>query len=54
MVGPDRLFVSESGVETAQDVARLAAAEVDAVLVGETLMRAANKRAALDELRSEL
>jgi indole-3-glycerol phosphate synthase len=54
MVGPDRLFVSESGVETAQDVARLAAAEVDAVLVGETLMRATNKRAALDELRSEL
>ena len=54
MVGPDRLFVSESGVETAQDVARLAAAKVDAVLVGETLMRATNKRAALDELRSEL
>jgi indole-3-glycerol phosphate synthase len=54
MVGPDRLFVSESGVETAQDVARLAEAGVDAVLVGETLMRAANKRAALDELRSEL
>lgn len=54
LVGPDRLFVSESGVETAHDVARLAAAGVDAVLVGETLMRAPDKRAMLAELRSEL
>lgn len=54
LVGPDRVFVSESGVETAHDVARLAHAGVDAVLIGETLMRAANKREALDELRSEL
>ena len=54
MVGPDRLFVSESGVETPQDVARLAGAGVDAVLIGETLMRANDKRAKLEELRSEL
>jgi indole-3-glycerol phosphate synthase len=54
LVGPDRVFVSESGVETARDVARLSAAGVDAVLIGETLMRAADKRAMLDELRSEL
>lgn len=54
LVGPDRVFVSESGVQTAQDVARLAAAGVDAVLIGETLMRAENKRAELDELRSQL
>ena len=52
LVGPDRIFVSESGVETAQDVARLAAAGVDAVLIGETLMRAADKRSSLNELRS--
>ncbi|MGN0056383.1 MAG: indole-3-glycerol phosphate synthase TrpC [Atopobiaceae bacterium] len=51
LVGPDRLFVSESGVRTAEDVRRLADAGVDAVLVGETLMRAPNKRTALDELR---
>ena len=51
MVGPERVFVSESGVETRDDVARLEAAGVDAVLIGETLMRAADKRAMLDELR---
>ena len=51
LVGPDRLFVSESGVRTREDVARLEAAGVDAVLIGETLMRTADKRAALDELR---
>ena len=54
LVGPDRLFVSESGVETAHDVARLANAGIDAVLIGETLIRAADKRAALDALRAEL
>ncbi len=54
MVGPDRLFVSESGVRTADDVARLAEAGVDAVLIGETLMRADDKRSALDELRGGL
>ena len=51
MVGPERVFVSESGVETREDVARLEAAGVDAVLIGETLMRADDKRAMLDDLR---
>jgi indole-3-glycerol phosphate synthase len=51
LVGPDRVFVSESGVETRADVARLEEAGIDAVLVGETLVRAGNRRAALDELR---
>ena len=50
-VGPDRLFVSESGVATREDVARLEAANVDAVLIGEVLMRARDKRAMLDDLR---
>lgn len=54
LVGPDRLFVSESGVTSAEDVRRLADAGVDAVLVGETLMRAPSKQTALDELRSLL
>jgi indole-3-glycerol phosphate synthase len=49
-VGPERIFVSESGVETAEDVALLNQAQVDAVLVGETLMRAPNKQTALNEL----
>lgn len=54
MVGSDRLFVSESGVQTPGDVARLHQAGVDAVLIGETLMRAEDKRAMLDELRGGL
>ena len=51
LVGPDRLFVSESGVKTREDVARLEDAGIDAVLIGETLMRAPNKQRALDQLR---
>ena len=45
------LFVSESGVRTAVDVAALREIGADAVLVGETMMRAKDKRAMLAELR---
>lgn len=45
------LFVSESGVRDARDVAQLRALGADGVLVGEALMRAADKKAALTELR---
>lgn len=38
-VPPDRVLVAESGIRDAADVERLGAAGVDAVLVGETLMR---------------
>ncbi len=51
MVPEDVIFVSESGVRTAEDVAKLRAAGVDAVLIGETLMRAEDKKAKLAELR---
>ena len=44
-------LVSESGVRTRADVERLQAAGVRAVLVGETLMRAADVGAKLRELR---
>ena len=44
------LVVSESGIETRQDVERLEAAGVDAVLVGGTLMRAADIGAKVREL----
>ena len=47
MVPPDILFVSESGIRTAEDIAVLRENGVDAALVGETLMRAADKKAAL-------
>ena len=45
------LYVAESGVSTAADVAALREAGVDAVLIGEALMRAPDKRAKLAELR---
>lgn len=45
------IFVSESGVKSAEDVALLRAVGADAVLVGETLMRADDKKAKLAELR---
>jgi indole-3-glycerol phosphate synthase len=49
-VPADRCLVSESGIRTRQDVLRLQAAGVRAVLVGETLMRAPDIGTKLDEL----
>ena len=54
LIPSDSLFVSESGVRTAADVQLLREAGADAVLVGETLMRAADKRQKLNELRGNL
>ena len=51
MVPEDVLFVSESGVKNAEDVAALRAAGADAVLIGETLMKAPDKKQKLRELR---
>lgn len=50
----DVLFVSESGVRSAGDVAELREIGADAVLIGETLMRSADKKAKLAELRGSL
>ena len=46
-------FVSESGVRDAADVQAAREMGADAVLVGEALMRAADKKAKLAELRGE-
>lgn len=54
LIPDDVLYVSESGVKTAEDVAQLRTMGADAVLIGETLMRAADKTAKLAELRSRL
>lgn len=51
MVPSEVLFVAESGVTSGQDVAALAEIGVDAVLVGESLMRAPDKKAKLRELK---
>lgn len=54
LIPNDVVFVSESGVSSAEDIALLKDAGVDAVLIGEALMRAADKKAKLNELRGVL
>ena len=44
------LFVAECGIKTAEDVKALKEANVNGVLIGETLMRSTDKRACLKEL----
>ena len=54
LIPSEILFVSESGVKTAEDIAKIRSIGADAVLIGETLMRASDKRAKLKELRGML
>lgn len=49
----DVLYVSESGIRTAEDVDVLRRCGTDAVLIGETLMRSGDRKAALDALRGQ-
>lgn len=53
LVPSDVIFVSESGVKTADDIAKLREIGADAVLIGETLMRSEDKTAKLNELRGK-
>ena len=53
LVPDDLLFVSESGIKSAGDVAKLKANRTDAVLIGESLMRSDNKKEQLALLRGE-
>ncbi len=50
LVPPDVCFVAESGIQTRADMARLAAAGVDAALVGEALVTAPDVGAKVREL----
>jgi indole-3-glycerol phosphate synthase len=50
-IPPGLLKVSESGIRTPADVERLRRAGFDAFLVGESLLRQADRRKALEELR---
>ncbi|MDE6034655.1 MAG: indole-3-glycerol phosphate synthase TrpC [Ruminococcus sp.] len=54
LVPADIIFVSESGVKTPEDIKLLREAGADAVLIGETLMRAEDKTAKLAELKGNL
>lgn len=53
LVPRDVLFVAESGIKTPEDVRAMQEIGADAVLVGEALMRAPDKEAALKHLRGE-
>jgi indole-3-glycerol phosphate synthase len=50
LIPADCLVVGESGIRTAEDVVRLKAAGIDAILVGETLMTAKDPAAELRQL----
>ena len=54
LIPPEAVYVAESGVQSAQDVAALRSIGADAVLIGETLMRAPDKARRLAELRGNL
>jgi indole-3-glycerol phosphate synthase len=51
-IPPDILFVSESGVKNGDDIRRIKEIGADAVLVGESLMRAENRVEFLRELKN--
>ena len=52
LVGDDVVFISESGIKTKEDVTRLKENNVDAVLIGETLMRSEDKKSMVLELKN--
>lgn len=51
LIPSDVIFVSESGVKTPEEIEELRKMGADAVLIGETLMRAQDKTAKLKELK---
>ncbi|WP_295616024.1 indole-3-glycerol phosphate synthase TrpC [uncultured Methanobrevibacter sp.] len=52
LVSEDIIFISESGIKTAEDVTRLKENNVDAVLIGETLMKSDDKKSMIFELKN--
>jgi indole-3-glycerol phosphate synthase len=53
LVPENIIFVAESGIRSAADVEALRQANVNAVLIGEALMRSPDKKKMLDELRGD-
>jgi len=51
MVPPDKIFVSESGINSPEDISRLRGIGADAVLIGERIMRSVDKKAEIMRLR---
>lgn len=53
LVPKDIIFVSESGIKTATDIQALRNHNINAVLIGETLMKSQNKSEEIAKLRGE-
>ena len=53
-VDEDIIFVSESGIKNSKDIKRLVENNVNAVLIGETLMKCSDKAAMIKDLKSEV
>lgn len=54
LVPDDIIFVAEGGIRTTDDINRLRSVNVNAVIIGEALMRVEDKKVALDTLRGFL
>ena len=54
MVPSEKIFVAESGIQNKEDVKKLYQAGINAVLIGETFMRAENKKEVIRQFHSEI
>ena len=50
-IGDQAVFIAESGVKTRDDIVLLEKEKVDAVLIGESMMRAEDKTEFLNDLK---
>lgn len=53
LVPKDIIYVAESGIQSRQDIERLESVGIDAVLIGETLMKSKDKKAMLLNLKGD-
>ncbi|MCL2026303.1 MAG: indole-3-glycerol phosphate synthase TrpC [Leptospirales bacterium] len=53
IIPDDKLFVSESGITSPEDITRLRKAGADAVLIGEAIMRSPDKKSEILRLRGD-
>lgn len=51
LIPKNKIFVAESGIHTQEDIRRLKALEVDAVLIGESIVKSSDRVAKLRELK---
>ena len=54
LVPKDKIFVSESGIQTPADIEKLRQIKANAALIGETLMKSPDKKTEFKRLRGEL